>query len=91
MKSYIDNLAMHKINVFHWHLTDDDGWRIEIKGYPKLTELGAWRGANEVLPPSYGSGAERYVRCGKVWRVLHAAADQRCRRIRKAKTHGDTS
>ena len=60
VKSYIDNLAMHKINVFHWHLTDDDGWRIEIKGYPKLTELGAWRGANEVLPPSYGSGAERY-------------------------------
>ncbi len=34
---------MHKMNVFHWHLTDDHGWRIEIKKYPKLTEIGAWR------------------------------------------------
>ena len=40
---YIDMLAMHKMNVFHWHLTDDQGWRIEIKRYPKLTEVGAMR------------------------------------------------
>jgi len=40
---YLDVLAMHKINVFHWHLVDDQGWRIEIKKYPKLTEIGAWR------------------------------------------------
>ncbi|AQT67319.1 Beta-hexosaminidase [Anaerohalosphaera lusitana] len=60
VKDYIDWLAVHKINLFHWHLTDDDGWRIEIKQYPKLTELGAWRGEDEVLPPSRGSGAERY-------------------------------
>lgn len=40
---YIDFLAMHKMNTFHWHLTDDQGWRIEIKKYPKLTEVGAWR------------------------------------------------
>ncbi|MDX9940759.1 MAG: family 20 glycosylhydrolase [Bacteroidales bacterium] len=39
----IDQLAMHKLNVFHWHLTDDQGWRLEIKQYPKLTEVGAWR------------------------------------------------
>jgi len=39
----IDYLAMHKMNVFHWHLTDDQGWRIEIKSYPRLTEVGAWR------------------------------------------------
>jgi hexosaminidase len=39
----IDILAMHKLNVFHWHLTDDQGWRIEIKKYPKLTQVGAWR------------------------------------------------
>ncbi|MCI0514574.1 beta-N-acetylhexosaminidase, partial [candidate division KSB1 bacterium] len=43
IKKYIDVLAMHKLNVFHWHLTDDQGWRIEIKKYPKLVELGAWR------------------------------------------------
>ncbi len=40
---FIDRLAMHKMNVFHWHLTDDQGWRIEIKKYPKLTAVGAWR------------------------------------------------
>ncbi len=39
----IDYMAMHKLNVFHWHLIDDQGWRLEIKGYPKLTEVGAWR------------------------------------------------
>jgi hexosaminidase len=43
IKKYIDMLAMYKMNVFHWHLTDDQGWRIEIKQYPKLTEIGAWR------------------------------------------------
>ena len=40
---YIDFLVLHKMNTFHWHLTDDQGWRIEIKKYPKLTEVGAWR------------------------------------------------
>ncbi|WP_324677362.1 family 20 glycosylhydrolase [Hymenobacter sp. GOD-10R] len=43
VKKYIDFLAMHKMNTFHWHLTDDQGWRIEIKKYPKLTSVGGWR------------------------------------------------
>ena len=43
IKRYIDMLAMHKMNTFHWHLTEDQGWRIEIKKYPKLTEVGANR------------------------------------------------
>ncbi|MCF7567873.1 beta-N-acetylhexosaminidase [Sabulilitoribacter arenilitoris] len=43
VKKYIDLIAMHKMNTFHWHLTEDQGWRIEIKKYPKLTEVGAWR------------------------------------------------
>jgi hexosaminidase len=43
IKKYIDNMAMHKLNTFHWHLTEDQGWRLEIKKYPKLTEVGAWR------------------------------------------------
>lgn len=43
IKNYIDLLAMHKMNVFHWHLTDDQGWRIEIKKYPRLTEVGSVR------------------------------------------------
>lgn len=41
--SFIDVLALHKLNTFHWHLTDDQGWRIEIKKYPRLTQVGAWR------------------------------------------------
>ena len=43
VKKYIDYIAMNKINVFHWHLTEDQGWRIEIKKYPKLTEIGSQR------------------------------------------------
>lgn len=43
VKKYIDLLAMHKMNTFHWHLTEDQGWRIEIKKYPKLTEIGSVR------------------------------------------------
>jgi hexosaminidase len=43
VKSVIDDLAVHKMNVFHLHLTDDQGWRLEIKKYPRLTEIGAWR------------------------------------------------
>jgi hexosaminidase len=43
IKKFIDLLALHKLNVFHWHLTDDQGWRVEIKKYPELTIKGAWR------------------------------------------------
>ncbi|MEL7146836.1 MAG: glycoside hydrolase family 20 protein, partial [Bacteroidota bacterium] len=43
VKKMIDQLAYHKMNTFHWHLTDDQGWRIEIKQYPKLTEIGGFR------------------------------------------------
>ncbi|HNE81742.1 MAG TPA: family 20 glycosylhydrolase, partial [Flavobacteriales bacterium] len=43
IKQYLDELAALKMNVFHWHLTDDQGWRVEVKKFPKLTEVGAWR------------------------------------------------
>jgi len=43
IKRLIDQAARHKLNTFHWHLTEDQGWRLEIKRYPKLTEVGAWR------------------------------------------------
>ncbi|GAA4304932.1 hypothetical protein GCM10023143_09740 [Compostibacter hankyongensis] len=43
VKQFIDYLALQKMNTFHWHLTEDQGWRIEIKKYPRLTEVGAWR------------------------------------------------
>lgn len=48
VKKYIDMLVLHKMNTFHWHLTEDQGWRIEIKKYPKLTEVGAWRNGTVV-------------------------------------------
>ena len=43
IKALLDGMAVHKLNVFHWHLTDDQGWRLQIRRYPQLTELGAWR------------------------------------------------
>ncbi len=43
VKQYIDMLALHHMNTFHFHITDDQGWRVEIKKYPRLTEVGAWR------------------------------------------------
>jgi hexosaminidase len=52
VKRYIDLLALHKMNVFHWHLTEDQGWRIEIERYPRLTSVGAWR--TEVDGSRYG-------------------------------------
>ena len=56
IKKYIDFLALHKFNNFHWHLTEDQGWRIEIKKYPKLTEVGSCR--NQTLIGPFGS--EKY-------------------------------
>ncbi|MDT8369786.1 MAG: family 20 glycosylhydrolase [Longimicrobiales bacterium] len=70
VKRYIDLLARYKINHFHWHLTEDQGWRIEIERYPKLTEVGAWRGDGERYGGFYTKeeireivayAAERYV------------------------------
>ncbi len=43
VERYLDEMARYKLNVFHWHLTDDNGWRIEIKSLPQLTKVGAWR------------------------------------------------
>ena len=57
VKKYIDLLAMYKMNKFHWHLTEDQGWRIEIKKYPKLTEIGAYRKETVV-----GKNFERFDR-----------------------------
>ncbi|MBO3699917.1 beta-N-acetylhexosaminidase [Roseivirga sp. E12] len=48
VKKLLDQMALLKMNVFHWHLTDDQGWRIEIKKYPKLTEVGAFRSDTQV-------------------------------------------
>ena len=52
VKKYIDDIVMYKMNTFHWHLTDDQGWRIEIKKYPLLTTIGAWRKGSMIGPYS---------------------------------------
>jgi hexosaminidase len=48
---HLDLMALHKLNIFHWHLTEDQGWRLEIKKYPKLVEVGAWRKDSALGPP----------------------------------------
>ena len=53
IKKFIDRMAQQKLNRFHWHLTDDEGWRIEIKRYPLLTKIGSVRGDGTKLPYSY--------------------------------------
>ena len=53
IEQLLDQMAQHKLNMFHWHLTDDQGWRIQIKRYPELTRIGAWR-----TPPDAGHDGE---------------------------------
>lgn len=61
VKRYIDYLAMHKMNYFHWHLTDDQGWRIESKKHPRLNEVGSYRDATIIgIYPGTGVDSTRY-------------------------------
>lgn len=61
IKQYIDYLALHKMNYFHWHLTDDQGWRIEIKKYPRLTQVGGYRNGTIIgRYPGKGNDSIRY-------------------------------
>ncbi len=55
---FLDCLAYLRLNVFHWHLTDDEAWRLEIRGYPQLTSVGSVRGPDAALPPQLGDGLE---------------------------------
>ncbi|MBM0107273.1 family 20 glycosylhydrolase [Steroidobacter sp. S1-65] len=62
IRKFIDVMALHKFNVLHWHLTDDQAWRLEIKKYPRLTEVGAWRvpaGAAPAADIDPGTGKPR--------------------------------
>lgn len=57
---YIDYISYHKINKLHWHLTDNQGWRIEIKSHPRLAKVGGFRGGDSPLRPSHGKWNEKY-------------------------------
>ncbi len=59
----LELMALYKLNHLHWHLTDDEGWRLPVSAYPQLTAVGAWRGLGEALEPQFGSGPERYGGC----------------------------
>ncbi len=63
VKKYIDYLALHKMNYFHWHLTEDQGWRVEIKKYPRLTTVGAFRNGS-VIGRYPGKGNDETVHGG---------------------------
>ena len=60
IEEFVSHLAHHKINTLHLHLTDDEGWRVEIKSHPRLTEVGAWRGGDSPIWSVYGAWGERY-------------------------------
>jgi hexosaminidase len=83
IKRYLHALAFYKINVFHWHLTDDQGWRLEIKKYPRLTEAGAWRrGIGFGLKPTSATAYDQHGRYGgfytqeEVREIVAYAADR---------------
>nr|WP_086939773.1 beta-N-acetylhexosaminidase [Thaumasiovibrio occultus] len=60
VKAVLERMVWLKLNTFHWHITDDEGWRLELNCFPQLTQVGAWRGDDEALEPQFGSGAHRY-------------------------------
>ncbi|WP_170287407.1 beta-N-acetylhexosaminidase [Halioglobus maricola] len=75
----LDWMALYKLNHFHWHLTDDEAWRLEIPALPELTRVGAWRGHGLTLSPQLGSGPEPYggsYSRTDVQRVIAAAAQR---------------
>ena len=85
IKRVLDAMAAHKLNTFHWHLTDDQGWRMEIKRYPKLTEVGSCR-----LPAGDG-GIDPVTGKGASVLRLHAGPDPRSDRLcREAAYPGDS-
>ena len=81
VKKYIDLMAMYKLNNFHWHLTDDQGWRIEIKKYPKLTEIGSKRpetliGSYRTTGPYDNTPVNGYYTQDQIREVVKYAADR---------------
>ncbi len=100
IKRYIDLIAMHKMNVFHWHLTDDNGWRIEIKKYPLLTDVSAWRVNREDMPwrkattpPKPGEKADLggFYTQGDIREIVQYAADRQIEIIPEIEMPGHTS
>jgi hexosaminidase len=67
LEQFIDWMAIHKLNVLHWHLTDDQGWRVEIKHYPRLTEIGGWRVPRGIGPTPIDPATGQPLRYGGIY------------------------
>lgn len=97
IKKYIDWLALYKFNTFHWHLTDDQGWRIEIKKYPKLQSVAAWRketliGHKKELPHRFdGTRYGGYYTQQQVKEVVQYAAERQITIIPEIEMPGHAS
>ena len=95
VKKYIDYIALHKMNYFHWHLTDDQGWRIEIKKYPRLTTVGGFR--NGTLIGRYpGTGNDNQTYGGfytqdEIKEIVQYAADRHITVIPEIEMPGHSS
>ena len=79
VKHYIDMMALHGMNRLHWHLTDDQGWRIEIKKYPRLTEVGGWRNGTVLghnSPVNDGIRYGGYYTQEEICEIVRYAADR---------------
>ncbi|MCQ2287924.1 MAG: beta-N-acetylhexosaminidase [Muribaculaceae bacterium] len=79
VKKFIDMMARHKLNVFHWHLTDDQGWRIELKSHPELTERGSYRAGEikGIFPGEYYDRPyEAYYTQEEIKEVIEYAAER---------------
>ena len=60
IKRLLEYMALFKLNRFHWHLTDNEAWRLDIKSFPKIARKSAYRGYRQIIPPVYGSGYNKY-------------------------------
>ncbi|HTB84570.1 MAG TPA: beta-N-acetylhexosaminidase [Candidatus Sulfotelmatobacter sp.] len=74
VEKVLDDMALFKLNTFHWHLTDDQGWRIEIKKYPKLTQVGAWRNQSVLVPPDKKIAELEKNNAHPAWASVESAA-----------------
>jgi len=79
IKRLMDYMCFFKLNRFHWHLTDNEAWRVELECYPNLTKVGAFRGYNEIIPPFYGTGFSKtggYYSRGQILELIEYARDR---------------
>jgi hexosaminidase len=95
VKSLLDQMAIHKMNVFHWHLTDDQGWRVEIKKYPRLTEVGSQRKDSQIgfwnSPKRSGKPHAGFYTQGQIKEIVAYAAERHITMVPEIEMPGHAS